>query len=84
MKNSIKVKRGAHNYSIHQPKIINYSSRDTGNNTTRMVFDSELAFKLHAELSNRARLGLAQIETPDKTKSPWGGRRVLDLLTTKP
>ena len=30
-----------------------------------------------------ARLGLARIETPDKTKSPWGGLRVLDLQTTR-
>ena len=26
--------------------------------------------------------GLARIETPDKTKSPFGGLKVLDLLTT--
>ena len=31
-----------------------------------------------------SRLGLAQMETPDKTKSPWGGFAVLqDILTTK-
>ena len=30
-----------------------------------------------------ATLGLAQMETPDKTTSPWGGFTVLDLLTTK-
>ena len=30
-----------------------------------------------------SRLGLARIETPDKTKSPGGGLTVLDLLTTK-
>ena len=30
-----------------------------------------------------SRLGPALMETPDKTKSPWGGLTVLDLLTTK-
>ena len=30
-----------------------------------------------------SRLGVTSIETPDKTKSPWGGLTVLDLLTTK-
>ena len=30
-----------------------------------------------------SRLGLARKETPDKTKSPWRGLTVLDLLTTK-
>ena len=30
-----------------------------------------------------SRLGPARIETPDKTKSPWGGFTALDLLTTK-
>ena len=29
------------------------------------------------------KLGLAQMETPEKTKSPWEGFTVLDLLTTK-
>ena len=30
-----------------------------------------------------SRLALPQMETADKTKSPWGGLTVLDLLTTK-
>ena len=44
-----------------------------------MVFEGELAIKLHAE---NVEVGLAQMETLDKTKSPWGGFTVLDLLTT--
>ena len=43
-----------------------------------MVFEGELAVKLHAK---DIEVGTARIETPDKTKSPWGGLTVLDLLT---
>ena len=45
-----------------------------------MVFEGELVVKLHAK---DVEVGLARIETTDKTKSPWGGLTVLDLLTIK-
>ena len=38
------------------------------------------AVKLHEILS---RLGLAQMEISVRTKEPWGGFTVLDLLTTE-
>ena len=55
-------------------------SETRGNNTMRMVFECDLEVNLHAK---DVELGLARIETPHKTKSPWGGLTVLDLLTTK-
>ena len=54
-----------------------------GNSTTRMVFEGEPTVKLHAYCQTSSRLAQAQIETPDKTKSPWEGFTVLDLQTTK-
>ena len=45
-----------------------------------MVFECELAVKHHAK---DVEVGLARIETPDKTESPWEEFTVLDLLTTK-
>ena len=46
---------------FHQPQDTN-SLRDTGNNTTHMVFEGELAVTLMPRMS---RLGLALIETAD-------------------
>ena len=43
-----------------------------------MVFKDELAVKRQAKDDD---VGLARIENPAKTKSPWGGLTVLDLLT---
>ena len=64
----------------HQPQNINPQG-DTIHNTTHMVFEGELAVKLKASMW---RLGLFQIETPDKTKSRgFRGFTVLDLLPTK-
>ena len=45
-----------------------------------IVFEGELAVKLHAK---NIEFVITQMETPDKTKSPWEGFTVLDLLTTK-
>ena len=56
------------------------SLRDTGDNTTHMVFEGESAVKLHAK---NVKLGTRVNGTSDKTKSQLGGLTVLDLLTTK-
>ena len=47
----------------------------------RIVFEGEPAVKVNAK--NVERLGLARMETPDKTKSPWVGFTVLDLQTNE-
>ena len=44
------------------------------------IFEGEPAVKLHAK---NIEVGTSANETPDKTKSPWGGFTVLDLLTIK-
>ena len=68
------------NVMLHQPQTTN-SFRDKLDDTTYMVLEGEPI------LSNctprMSRLELAQMETPDKIKSPWGGFTVLYLLTTK-
>ena len=56
--------RGVHKNTFHQPQNTN-SLRDTENNTMHMVFEGELAVKL---LAKDFEVGLAWIETPDKTK----------------
>ena len=38
----------AHKYTVHHPQTTN-SPRDTVNNTLHMVFEGELAVKLHAK-----------------------------------
>ena len=43
-----------------------------------MVFKGELAVKLHVK-----DVEVGTSKTQDKTKSPWGGLTVLDLLKTK-
>ena len=45
---------------------------NTGDNKTHMVFDGEPAVKPPQRMS---RLRLAQMETPDMTKTPWEGRQ---------
>ena len=52
-----------------------------GNTSTHMV-PSKVSLLPNFK-PRMARLWLARIETPDKTKSPYGGLTVLDLLTTK-
>ena len=54
--------------TLHQPQNTN-SLRDKGDNTTHMVLevDGEPAVKFHAK---NVKVGLGQMETPDKTKSP--------------
>ena len=48
---------------------------------THMVIEGEPAVKFHTK---NVKLGLPEIETPDKTKLPWGGGfSVLCLLTAK-
>ena len=61
--------------TLHQPQKTN-SLRETGDNTMHMVFEGEPAVKLHTKNVKVE----AQMETPDKNKSPWGGFSVLDLL----
>ena len=70
-----KQHRCIHEDTLHKPQNTD-SLRDTGDDTMRMVFESNFTPRM-------SRLGLVQMETPDKTKSPWGGFTVLDLLTTK-
>ena len=53
---------------------------DTGNNTTHMVFEGELAAELPAK---DVEVGTNSDRNHDKTKSPWRGPTVLDLLMTK-
>ena len=53
--------------------------RDTRDITTHMVFEDKLVVKLHAK---NIEVGTIANGTPDKTKSPWGGFTVQDLLTT--
>ena len=48
MQNSNEVHRGVHKYTFNQPQNTN-SLRDTGNNIMHMVFEGELAVKLHAK-----------------------------------
>ena len=75
--------------TLHQLQNTN-SLRDTGDNTTDMVFEDEPAVKLHAKNDRvgtsangtSAGLGLAQ-PSPWWLASPWGGLTLLDLLTTK-
>ena len=43
-----KQHRGVHKDTLHQPQNTN-SSKDTGENTTHMVFKGESAVKLHAK-----------------------------------
>ena len=64
---------------LHQPQNTNYL-RDTRDNTKHMVFEVVPAVKPY---STNVELGLAQMETPDKTKSLCGEFTVLDLLTTE-
>ena len=45
-----------------------------------MVFDCEVAFKLHAK---NVEVGTSINGNPQNTKSPWGGYTALYLLTTK-
>ena len=47
MQNSNEVTQRFHKITFHQPQNIN-SLKDTGNNTKHMVFEGELAVKLHA------------------------------------
>ena len=72
-----KQHRDVHKDILHQPKNTN-SSRDTGDNATHMVFEGKPVVNFTPRLS---RLGLAQMEAPDKTK--WGGLTALYLLNTK-
>ena len=65
-----KQHRGVHNDTLHQSQNTN-SLRDTRGYTARMVVECEPTVKL------------AHMETPDRTKSPWGWFTVLDLLKTK-
>ena len=79
LKIATKEHRGFHKYTFQQPLNTN-TLRDTRNNTKHMVFEGELPVKLHAK---EVEVALARMETPDLTKSPWGGFTVLDLLLTK-
>ena len=61
---------------FHQPQNTN-SLRDTGNNTTYMVFDGELDVKLYAkDVEVRT---CSDKKKHAKTKSLRGGLTVLDL-----
>ena len=64
--------------TLHQPQNTN-SLRDTGDNTTRMLFEVRMLSHFTPRM---LRSGLAQMETPGKTKSSWGMVTVLDLLTS--
>ena len=75
----MKQYRGIHKNTLHQPQNTN-SLRDMGDNTTYMVFEGEPAVNFTPRIK---RLGQVQMETPDKTKSPWGGFTIMHLLTTK-
>ena len=48
MQNATKYHRDVQKYSFHLPQNTN-SLRDMGNNTTHMVFEGELAVKLHVK-----------------------------------
>ena len=75
--------RGVHRDTLHQPQNTN-SLRDTEDNTTNIVFIYMKTMSLLSNFTPRmSRFGLAQMETTDMTKSPWGGLTVRDLLTTK-
>ena len=77
---AMKQHRGIHKDTLHQPQNSN-SLRDTGDKKSRTY---SLKVSLLQNFTPRmSTLGLAQMETPDNTKSPWGGFTVLDLLTTK-
>ena len=60
----MKQHRGVHKDTLHQPQNTN-SLIDTGDNTVHMVFEAENAVKLHEK---NVKVGLAQMETPDKNK----------------
>ena len=79
MQNGNDVTRRVHKYTFHQHRNPN-SLRDTGNNTTHILFEGKLAVKLHA---NYVEVGTSSVRIPRQTKSPLGGLTVLDLLATK-
>ena len=62
---------------LHQPQNTN-SLRDTGDNTTHMVFEGEPAVKLYAK---NVKVETSANENPRQDQVTMG--RVLDLLTTK-
>ena len=64
---------------FHQPQNIN-SLRHAGYNTTNMVFEGELAVKLH---SKDVEVGTSMDRTQTRPSHLWGGLTVLDLLMTK-
>ena len=61
--------RGIHEYTFHQPQNTN-SPRDTGNNTTHMVFEGELDVKLH---SKDVEVGTSSDRNPreDRVTTGW-------------
>ena len=71
---------GVHKGALHQPQNT-ISLRDTGDNTTHMVFKCESAVKLQAK---NVKVGTSANGNPDKNNlPPFGWLTVLDLLTTK-
>ena len=49
MQNSKEATQRCQRYTFHQSQNTNYSLTHTGNNTTHMVFEGEVAVKLHAK-----------------------------------
>ena len=60
---AMKQQRGVHTDTLHQPQNTN-SLRDTGDNTTHIVFEGEPDVKLHLK---NIKLGTSANRNPDKT-----------------
>ena len=71
--------RSVFKYTIHQPQNT-YSLRDTGNNTTHMVFEYDLAIKLH---TTTVEVGTSSDRNHRQYQVTMLRAPVLDLLTTK-
>ena len=70
-----KQHRGVYKDTLHQPQNTN-SLRDTGEWSSNVSLLSNFTPRMW-------RLGPAQMETTDKTRSPWGGLTVQHLLITR-
>ena len=75
----MKQHRGIHKDTLQQPQNTEYL-RDTGDNTTHMVFEGEPAVKFH---SKNIEVGTSANGNPRQDQVTMGGYTVLDLLTTK-
>ena len=74
-----KQHRVVHNDTLHQPQNTN-SLSGTRDNTAHMFFEGDPTVNLYAK---NIEVGTSTNGNPRQDKSPWGGFRVLDLLTTK-